>query len=74
MPVSVSKSPQKPVPRADYIDIPYGLAHVPDLYVPDHDRLPVGFLHDRFRSEPRPKRLPDVAGRWPALRKHVRAR
>lgn len=62
-------------PRASYIDTPFGVAHVPDLSVPDHDRLPVGFLADRFgEREPPAERLPRPNPDWRAPQKFERRR
>jgi hypothetical protein len=47
-------------PRSAYVysDEAEGLVHLPDLAVSDHDKLPVGFLHDRQRKIDKPKPTP----------------
>lgn len=64
-------------PRAGYIysDHVGGLVHLPDLAVPDHDRLPVGFLAGRFGERDAPaERLPRPNPDWQAPRKFERRR
>lgn len=63
-------------PRANFIDGPHGLAHVPDLMAPDHDAaLRVGFLADLDGADdPGPEPLPKPNPAWAAPAKFERRR
>jgi len=62
--------------RAGYVysDQVRELVHLPDLAVPDHDRLAVGFLAGRYADEERPDPLPKPNSDWAAPRKFERKR
>jgi hypothetical protein len=49
-----------------YSDDAGGIVHLPDLAVPDHDKLNVGFLSDRHQASPKP--LPSHFDRWREFR------
>jgi hypothetical protein len=44
--VKINRRPRSAYVFSDEVD---AMVHLPDLAVSDHDKLPVGFLHDRQR-------------------------